>query len=177
MNIPLMPPRECERESEVVAAARQTARDAAREPDIALRAHMRGCDSCREAFDVARFMISLAAETETLAESHPLPEPGQLWWKARLLQRWEDQSRATAPLDLMQRVEVFGGLVAAAILFVMLWSELRGVESTATSGADRLWPAIASLIAPGALSSFIVGGLLLVGCVALFTIRQLLVED
>ncbi len=171
MNLPMMPTRECERESEVVAAARQTSR----EPDAALRAHLRTCDSCREAFDVARFMISLAAETEDLAESHPLPEPGQLWWKARLLQRWEDQSRATAPLDLMQRVEVFGGLVAAAILFVMLWSELRGVEST--SEANRLWPAIASLIAPGALSSFIVGGLLLVGCLALFTIRQLLVED
>jgi hypothetical protein len=173
MNLPMMPPRECERESEVVAAARETTR----EPDAALRAHLRTCDGCREAFDVARFMMSLAAETEALAESHPLPEPAQLWWKARLLQRWEAQTRATAPLDLMQRVEVGAGLIAAAVLFVMLWSELRGVESTAASGANRLWPAIASLLAPGALSSFIVGGLLLVGCLALFTIRQLLVED
>jgi hypothetical protein len=124
---------------------------------------------------VARFMTALAAETDALAAARQLPEPGQLWWKARLLQRWEAQTRATAPLDVMQRVEFGAGVIAAVVLFVMLWSELRGVESTAR--ANQLWPALANLLAPGAFSSFIVGGLLLLGFLALFTIRQLLVED
>jgi predicted anti-sigma-YlaC factor YlaD len=176
----------CEREAEVVRAAQRAGGNGSRrgngsastgtsEPDASVRAHLQTCAACREAFDTARFMTRLAAETDAMAATRELPEPGQLWWKARLLQRWEAETRATAPLDWMQRVEVIAGLIAAAVLLVMIWSDMRGAESSAH--ASRLLPAIASLLAPGALSSFIVGGLLLVGCVALFTLRQLLTED
>jgi len=166
----MMHPRTCERESDVVRAAQR-----AGEPDAALGAHLRTCAACREAFDVARYMTQLAAETDAMAATRRLPEPGQLWWKARLLQRWDAETRATAPVDLMQRVEVIGGLVAVAVLLMMFWSDMRGMESTAHAG--RFWPAIAGMLAPGALSSFIAGALLLVGALALFTLRQLLVED
>jgi hypothetical protein len=166
----MMHPRTCERESDVVRAAQR-----AGEPDAALGAHLRTCAACREAFDVARYMTQLAAETDAMAATRRLPEPGQLWWKARLLQRWDAETRATAPVDLMQRVEVIGGLVAVAVLLMMFWSDMRGIESTAH--AARLWPAIAGVLAPGAISSFIAGALLLVGALALFTLRQLLVED
>jgi hypothetical protein len=166
----MMHPRTCERESDVVRAAQR-----AGEPDAALGAHLRTCAACREAFDVARYMTQLAAETDAMAATRRLPEPGQLWWKARLLQRWDAETRATAPVDLMQRVEVIGGLVAVAVLLMMFWSDMRGIESTAH--AARFWPAIAGALAPGAISSFIAGALLLVGALALFTLRQLLVED
>jgi hypothetical protein len=166
----MMHPRACERESAAVYAAQQTG-----EPDATLAVHLRTCAACREAFDVARYMTRLAAETDALAATRVLPEPGMLWWKARLLQRWDAETRATAPVDLMQRIEVIGGLVAVAVLLLMFWSDMRGMQSTAHAG--RFWPVIAGMLAPGAISSFIAGALLLVGGVALFTLRQLLVEE
>jgi hypothetical protein len=43
-----------------------------------------------------------------------------LWSKARLIQRWEAERRAQRPLDIMQRIEMVGGLVAAGLL--LYWS-------------------------------------------------------
>jgi hypothetical protein len=39
--------------------------------------------------------------------------------KARLIQRWDDERRAQRPLDIMQPIEIAGGLVAAGLLY---WS-------------------------------------------------------
>jgi predicted anti-sigma-YlaC factor YlaD len=182
--------RTCERESEAVLLGQEAGRVGPQagpqvgaqvgllpgKPDAALAAHLSTCAACREAFDVARYMTRLATETDAIAATRPLPEPAQLWWKARLLQRWNAETRATAPLDWMQRVEVVGGLVAVAILLVIFWSDVRGGQAS-TSIAANFWPTVASLLAPGALSSLIAGGLLLIGCISLFTLRQLLVED
>lgn len=167
----MMGPRTCERESEVLRAVQQGG-----ELDATLTAHLRTCGSCREVFDVARYMTRLAADTDAIAASRPLPEPAQLWWKARLLQRWNAESRATAPLDWMQRVEVTGGLIAVTVLLLIFWSDIRGGSASTTIARD-LWPTVASLMAPGALSSMIVGVLLLISCVSLFTLRQLLVDE
>jgi hypothetical protein len=41
-----------------------------------------------------------------------------LWWKAQLLQRWDAERRAQAPLEAMERVEIVAGLVAAGGLLV-----------------------------------------------------------
>jgi predicted anti-sigma-YlaC factor YlaD len=168
----MMGPRICERESEVVRLARLPG-----EPPADLAAHLARCPDCREVFDVARYMIRLAADTDAMAATRQLPEPSQLWWKARLLQRWNAESRATAPLDWMQRIEVVGGVAAVVILLLMFWTDLRGGGSKSSAFATQFWPIVAGLLAPGALSSMIVGGLLLIGCLSLFTLRQLLVED
>jgi hypothetical protein len=160
----MMRPRTCEHEPEVVRLAQRMG-----EPEAALAAHLRTCASCRETLEVARYMTRLAADTEAIAATRPLPEAGQLWWKARLLQRWNAETRATAPLDWMQRVEVTGGLVAVAILLLMFWSDMRGGVASINL-ASHFWPTVAGLLAPGALSS-------LIGCLSLFTLRQLLVED
>jgi anti-sigma factor RsiW len=171
----MMRPRNCERESEVVRLARQTGEPPAAQKEM-LASHLSSCPSCREAFDVARYMTRVAAETDAIAATRPLPEPAQLWWKARLLQRWNAETRATAPLDWMQRIEVVGGIVAVIVLLLIFWSDMRGGVASA-SLANRFWPAVAGLLAPGALSSLLVAGLLLIGCISLFTLRQLLVED
>jgi hypothetical protein len=163
--------RTCEHESEAVTRAQQPG-----EPDAALAAHLSSCANCREAFDVARYMTRLAADTDAIAATRVLPEPAQLWWKARLLQRWNAETRATAPLDWMQRVEVVGGLVAVAVLLLIFWSDMRGGHASGTLAAS-FWPTVASLLAPSAITSLIAGGLLLIGCISLFTLRQLLVED
>jgi predicted anti-sigma-YlaC factor YlaD len=166
----MMQPRICERESEVLRAAQDV-----KEPDAALAAHLRTCADCREAFDVARYMTRLAADTDAIAATRTLPEPGQLWWKARLLQRWDAASRATAPVDWMQRIEVVGGIIAVVVLLLIFWTDVRSLSIA--GHASNVGSTLASILAPGALSAYIAGGLLLIGCVSLFTLRQLLVED
>ena len=63
---------------------------------------------------VSAFMARVAALPATLA----LREPMQLWWKAQLLKRWDAQRRAQAPLDVVERIEIVAGLVAAAVLVI-----------------------------------------------------------
>jgi len=48
-----------------------------------------------------------------------VPDPMQLWWKAQLLRRWDAQRQVQLPLDLMQPIEILGGLVAAAVLLYL----------------------------------------------------------
>ena len=49
-----------------------------------------------------------------------IPDPTALWCKAQLIQRWEAERRAQWPLDIMQPIEIAGGLVAAGLL--LYWS-------------------------------------------------------
>jgi hypothetical protein len=49
-----------------------------------------------------------------------IPDSDQLWWKAQLLKKWDAERRAQWPLDVMQRIEIAGGLVAAGLL--LYWS-------------------------------------------------------
>jgi hypothetical protein len=48
-----------------------------------------------------------------------LPDPMQLWWKAQLLRRWDAERRVQQPLEVMERVEIAAGLVAAGLLLVL----------------------------------------------------------
>ena len=50
----------------------------------------------------------------------PIPDPAALWNKARLIQRWEAERRAQRPLDIMQRIEIAGGLVAAGVVALLV---------------------------------------------------------
>lgn len=49
-----------------------------------------------------------------------IPDHAQLWFKAALLKKWEAERRASRPLDIMQPIEIAGGLVAAGLL--LYWS-------------------------------------------------------
>ena len=61
---------------------------------------------------VAAFMARVAALPATMRPADPMP----LWWKAQLLQRWDASRRVQAPLDVVERIEIVAGLVAAALL-------------------------------------------------------------
>jgi hypothetical protein len=63
---------------------------------------------------VGEFMSRLVA----LPTPETLSDPRLLWWKAQLLQRWDAERRALAPLDVMERVEIVAGLAAAVVLLV-----------------------------------------------------------
>jgi hypothetical protein len=170
-------PSACAHEAAVERAARGGT------PDAALRAHISTCAACRETFEVASFMMQFGADAEDLAASRDMPDASRIWWRARLLQRWEAETRATAPLDIMQRVEVIGGLIAAVVLLVTMWPEMRGGlfggASEASSGPGASWlPVFTQILAvPAGLTTLVIGGALLLGLMAVFTVHQLLLED
>ena len=68
---------------------------------------------------IAMFMSRVANVRIPDAES-PILSSNTLWWKAKLLDKWEAERRAQWPLDIMQPIEIAGGLVAAGLL--LYWS-------------------------------------------------------
>ncbi len=139
--------------------------------DAGLTGHLAECRSCREAYDVTRWMLRLAVDTDREALDRPLPEPGQLWWKARVLERWQNESKAEAPLDVMQRVQIAGALIAALVLVVLALPDLGGSQ-TATGTNGPL-----SLLAPFGLPSLLIAGSVLVLMTTAFTLHHLLTES
>jgi hypothetical protein len=68
---------------------------------------------------IAAFMSRVANLRIPDPESR-IADSGQLWWKAQLLKKWEAERHAQWPLDVMQPIEIAGGLVAAGLL--LYWS-------------------------------------------------------
>lgn len=170
----MMHPPHCTHDSAVRDAARHE-----RVVDPAILMHLGDCASCRETYEVTAFLSRVSADTDVIAADRDLPDPARIWWRARLLQRWDAESRATVPLDLMQRVEVAAGVVAAIVILFVLWPELRGV-SQVSAAAPTWWPAISHMFGPAGPSGFftlMAGGLLVLGLMAVFTVHQLLLED
>jgi uncharacterized membrane protein len=162
----------CSWETQVIRAA-QAAGAAA--PDATVAAHLAGCSACRELFDVAGAMTRLAVVTQEEARAHRLPAAGQIWWKAQLMLRWEAEERATAPVDLMQRAEVIGGVLAGIALLVTLWPDMHRLD--AASGAQTWWPALARLLEPSTFTSLLVAGAAIFSLVAFLSLHQLFAED
>lgn len=171
----------CPWETQVIRAAQAgamqtgaTQRGAA-PADATVAAHLAGCPACRELFDVAGAMTRLATATQEEARARTLPAAGQIWWKAQLIQRWEAEARATAPVDLMQRAEVIGGLLAGIALLVTLWPDMNRLDGAA--GAQTWWPVLARLLEPSTFNSLLVIGVTLFSVVAFLSLHQLFAED
>jgi predicted anti-sigma-YlaC factor YlaD len=103
-----------------------------RELDPSVASHLAACPACREAVEAVCWMRRLGAATP---ESHPLPSPDVIWWKAQLLRRWEADRRAAAPIDRMHRAELLAGLSCLVGFVVWQWSGLtRALSSVSLSG-------------------------------------------
>jgi len=68
---------------------------------------------------IATFM-SRVAELRIPDPESRVPGPAQLWFKAKLLAQWDAERRVQRPLDIMQQIEIGGGVVAAGLL--IYWS-------------------------------------------------------
>ena len=64
---------------------------------------------------VAEFM-SHVANLRIPDPGSRIPTASDLYYKAALIARWDAARRAQRPLDIMRRVEIAGGLVAAGLL-------------------------------------------------------------
>ncbi len=132
--------------------------------------HLAACASCRQLADVIR---SLQTMTDVSGEMPRLPEPGHLWWRAMLLQRWEAERLATRPIDTMQHAEVVVGIIGAVILVAWQWPTVVRWFSETDSAALAAW---VSLATPSAIVPLVIGGAILLAGTLLFTVRSLMAE-
>ena len=86
--------------------------------DDDLRTHVDECVLCA---DVASVSEAMHAASVTGRSDATLPEPGRVWWRARLLARREAEARATRPIAVWERFASATGLVAAAGVAWRFW--------------------------------------------------------
>ncbi len=154
----------CDREDEVLATIRSGRRDAE------ALAHLSGCPSCQEAVSVSAWM----EEFSRMPIERPLPDPTEIWWKTRLIERWEAERRAAAPVEKMQRAEVTAGLIAFAVFLVWQWPAIE--RWFAQAGLPRMAIGAAPSNVPGFLSMLTAGAALL-AVLAIVAVHALLTEE
>jgi hypothetical protein len=97
-----------------------------------LRAHVDDCAVCADIVLVAEAMRAQAVADRIDAE---LPEPGRVWWRARLLAKQESVVRATRPITVWERFASASGLVAVAALMWGYWPTV----AASTLETRRAW--------------------------------------
>jgi hypothetical protein len=159
----------CEREPEMLAAAGSGGESAD------TRAHLASCARCREAVAVSAWMRRMA---NTSGESHALPDPGVLWWKAQLVRRWQAEREASAPVDAMHRAELWVGLLS--LIGMIVWQG-PGLVRWLTGAAPALdavtvarWTTVFD--SPAALMAVPVAAALL-GLATLVTVTRLIMAE
>jgi predicted anti-sigma-YlaC factor YlaD len=138
---------------------------AGREGEALMAAHLAACPSCREQAAAISWMRHLAAAPEP---SHPLPDPGVIWWKAQLLRRWQAERVASAPIERMHWVELVAGFASLVVFLVWQWRGLSTLVSRAipagvsamTTAAPPSNPLVLVLIVCGTAS---IGAMVLAG--------------
>ena len=53
-----------------------------------------------------------------------LPDPGLIWWKARLLEKREAQARVARPMAIAQWFSLAIAIIAAAVLCAFNWGDI-----------------------------------------------------
>ena len=155
--------RTCDREPAVRAMVRSG------QDDPTLQEHLARCEACRLTADLTAWMIRLA---EQPAESVHLPDPGMLWWKAQLLQRWDAQRRATEPIEKGQQLQVGVGVVGCGVLAVWLWPHLQQWAARLTAADVSAWASAA----PNALVGTLAFAGLLAAATVLVAVRAMFAE-
>jgi len=134
-----------------VLAQRRTGAD-----DPAVHAHLETCATCREAADVADFLLRVAATPDP----HRLPEASRVWFRAQLVRKWDAERRATKPIETMHRAER-GLLFVGLIVLVWMWTQADrwfGHASSQLAVVDTIVPrgfvlAVALVAAVAAIGS------------------------
>jgi hypothetical protein len=159
----------CEREAEVLAAARS-----GRLPDE-LERHAAGCPACHAQLAVSRALLEIADIDD---EPHPLPRPEAIWWKAQLVRRWQAERRVAEPMETMQRFELVAGLVALVGLLVWqgatLWRAVFPAEGGVDPATLTRWT---SLLDPSALGVLLPIAAALLGVGALVTVSRFMIAE
>lgn len=145
------------------------------ETDPGVADHLASCPACREAVEAVCWMRRMA---ESTTESHALPDPDVIWWKAQLLRRWEANRRAAVPIERMHKAELFAGLASLAGFVVWQWSGLTKALSSLNPARLVAWSANAAAAgSPGdASGAALLFGSLVVGAMILAGVHRMLAD-
>jgi hypothetical protein len=88
-----------------------------------LRDHATDCPVCSDLLLVADFLQTQAIAT--VADERPLPDPGYIWWRARLQARQDATRRATRSISVVQRISWIAGAAAIVVAGRWVWPSLR----------------------------------------------------
>ena len=160
----------CDNQSALLEAAAS-----GHETDPVVADHLAACPACREALEAVCWMRRMADST---TESHALPDPDVIWWKAQLLRRWEANRRAAAPIERMHKAELFAGLASLVGFVVLQWSGVTRALSSLSPARLVFWsaqttPAGASGDASHAVLLF---GSLVLGAMILAGVHRMLAD-
>ena len=155
----------CPREADVLRASESGAWSAE------LQHHVDTCATCQEVRVVALALQGVVADEALL----PLPDAGDLWWKARLQADQEARQRALRPLDTLERAEPLVALVAIVTVLVMRGDALAGRLLTWMAG-DGGSQAL-QLFVPSAVMPFVVVGMALGALVVLVGLTAVVTQD
>ena len=124
---------ECEFEAETLSAVLQ-GRWPARAPEE-LRAHVAGCELCRDVTAIAGAIEEARQESRQMAA---VPDAGRVWWLAQLRARRDAVEAASRPITAAQ-VVAFGCVVGLLGVFIGATSGwVQGLVSQMFAGS---WPA------------------------------------
>jgi hypothetical protein len=88
-----------------------------------LRDHAANCPVCSDLLLVADFLQTQA--TVAAADERPLPDPGYIWWRARLQARQDASKRATRSISIVQRISWIAGAAMIVLGGTWVWPSLR----------------------------------------------------
>ncbi|MDX2437340.1 MAG: hypothetical protein QNL88_09845 [Acidobacteriota bacterium] len=145
----------CAHEDAVTAAARSG------EWTPELQAHRDGCMTCAELTLVVAAMAADAGELMDLTS--PIPDPGVIWFRARLAERENNFRRATRAIVWVQRATM-AAVVAIGLAFAPgLWTWIKGFVAGFDFGsaAGSLPRAAGSPTLVVVMSLLVLGGLAL----------------
>jgi len=94
-----------------------------------LQAHAVICPTCQEAIKMSRYLDMLAAPSEN---EPPLPNPGQIWWKALRFENEAKVERAMRPILIFQNIALVATTLVLFALVPWRWSQIEGWLSRLT---------------------------------------------
>jgi predicted anti-sigma-YlaC factor YlaD len=143
----MTPWRACQREAEMLRNERPG-------PSADVGEHLRTCAACRESLVIAEFLNADAAPVDEV-----LPDPGRIYWRARLLQRRALAERATQPIRMVQQLAFAAvtGIIVAVTLIA--WRAESPMSRLTTFSAS---PATDSHVAAAVMLGFAMLGISIV---------------
>lgn len=129
--------------------------------DPELRAHVEGCQTCK---DVVLVVRALRQSRNAAIQAPHLPSPGLLWWRAQIRRRNVAIERVTRTVAVAEAVAVLLVVVAAIALIEWQHQHLAGWLSS-------VWGPLANVVQVPGLLMLGVSTLVIFGGVAMYLFK------
>src|SRR5262245_27494469 len=126
--------------------------------------HVKVCETCRDVVTVAAWASNLP---EAALENRPLPDPGIVWFKARLRNDQIAEEKAVRHLILLRSATWLAGAGWLAVNWPNIWGTIKEVKAEVRAAGSELAAPFASLSLSSLSAGLVALGLAL-ACLACF---------